>query len=432
MTLSTKPYKGTRDFFPADKRVQDFLFKKMRECAELFAYEPYDGPLLEEVELYKAKSGEELINDQIYSFVDRGERFVAIRPEMTPTLARMIAACHREVPKPIRWYAIPNLMRYERPQRGRLREHWQFNCDIFGAPEAYGEFEIIQLAITLFERFGANTNHFSVRINDRRLVDALFSHKMGLTKDIQHKLYKIVDRAKKVSKDDLNKSLTELGLSVTQLKLFSDYLELNDLNSMLSYFKTIDAEAIKPVEKFIQLMQKTGLLPYLKYDPSVVRGLDYYTGIVFEIFDEHPENNRALCGGGAYSDLLKIFGQDPLPGVGFGLGDVTLRNFLESHSLMPDFKEPLYKVFVSFQDEELREDMLKLSRELRSKNISTLFEFEATKFKKVFATAEKKHVEYVILYGSEEKAEGKVQLKNLKTQESKKIALADIVKVLHD
>src|SRR5690606_14029859 len=162
MTLSKNPYRGTRDFFPVQKRKRDYLFQKMEETAELFGYEPYDGPLLEEVDLYRAKSGQELINEQIYSFIDRGEREVAIRPEMTPTLARMVAQVHKQVAKPIRWYAIPNLMRYERPQKGRLREHWQFNCDIFGAPDKKGELEILQVAIALMTNLGANENHFEI------------------------------------------------------------------------------------------------------------------------------------------------------------------------------------------------------------------------------------------------------------------------------
>src|SRR5690606_16620595 len=168
MALNKLPYRGTRDFFPAQMRLRNYIFQKMAEVSERFAYEPYDGPLVEEVELYLAKSGEELINEQIYSFVDRGERKVAIRPEMTPTVARMVAQIHREQSKPLRWYAIPNLMRYEKPQKGRLREHWQFNCDVFGAPEGLGEIEILQVATGLLRGFGATEEHFEVLLNDRR------------------------------------------------------------------------------------------------------------------------------------------------------------------------------------------------------------------------------------------------------------------------
>jgi histidyl-tRNA synthetase len=166
MALSKSPYRGTRDLFPQNKRKQQYIFDVMRKTAQAFCFEPYDGPLLEEVDLYRAKSGTELINEQIYAFIDRGEREVAIRPEMTPTLARMVAQIHREVAKPLRWYSIPNLMRYEKPQKGRLREHWQFNCDIFGAPENLGETEILQVAVSLFKNFGANQKHFEILLND--------------------------------------------------------------------------------------------------------------------------------------------------------------------------------------------------------------------------------------------------------------------------
>jgi histidyl-tRNA synthetase len=198
MALNKQPYRGTRDFFPKDKRVRDYLFTVMTKTAESFGYESYDGPLLEEVDLYKAKSGEELVNEQIYSFTDRGERFVAIRPEMTPTLARMVAQVHRESTKPLRWFSIPNLMRYEKPQRGRVREHWQLNCDVFGSPGRLGEVEILQVAVELLQSYGANSSHFEILVNDRAIVDAIFKTMMKSSDDQTHRLYKIVDKAKKL------------------------------------------------------------------------------------------------------------------------------------------------------------------------------------------------------------------------------------------
>jgi histidyl-tRNA synthetase len=220
MALSKKPYKGCRDFFPKEMRIREYIFNKMKEAALSFAFEPYDGPLLEEVELYKAKSGEELINDQIYSFQDRGERFVAIRPEMTPTVARMAAQVHRETPKPIRWFSIPNLMRYERPQRGRLREHWQFNADVFGAPENLGEVEITSLLIHMLKSFGADQSMFAILINDRRVVDGLFKSRLKLADDESYKLYKVIDRSKKIKKEELDKQIGEIIKEPTNQKSF--------------------------------------------------------------------------------------------------------------------------------------------------------------------------------------------------------------------
>ena len=234
MALNKRPYKGTRDFFPKEKRQLEFLFNKMKETALSFGYEPYDGPLLEEVDLYRAKSGEELINAQIYSFVDRGGREVAIRPEMTPTVARMVAQVHRETIRPIRWFTIVNLMRYERPQKGRLREHWQFNCDIFGPPEILGEVEILQIIISLLNKFGADQRHFEILLNDRRIVDFVFKKFMKLDDTTTLKLYKILDRYKKEDKETISKLLSELDLGSVE-KTFWDYISIKSFGDLLAF-----------------------------------------------------------------------------------------------------------------------------------------------------------------------------------------------------
>ncbi|MFN8370833.1 MAG: ATP phosphoribosyltransferase regulatory subunit [Bacteriovoracaceae bacterium] len=269
MNLNKNPYKGSRDFFPKDKRVLNYLFEKMRIAAEKFGYEPYDGPLLEEVELYKAKSGEELINDQIYDFIDRGKRHVAIRPEMTPTLARMVAQIHQETPKPIRYYAIPNLMRYEQPQKGRLREHWQFNCDIFGAPDTFGEIEIIQIIISLLKSLKANQNHFEVLINNRKIVDFVFKNLLECSDDLSYKLYKIVDKSKKVSKEALEEMLNKTDLAKNKYETFYQYLHLKSFSELEIFLTQNSFE--NPLTPFIQKMHNLNLIDYLVYDPTIVR-----------------------------------------------------------------------------------------------------------------------------------------------------------------
>jgi histidyl-tRNA synthetase len=427
MALTKIPYRGTRDFFPKDKRIRDYLFSIMTKTAESFGYESYDGPLLEEVELYKAKSGEELINEQIYSFTDRGERFVAIRPEMTPTLARMVAQVHRETSKPIRWFSIPNLMRYEKPQRGRVREHWQFNCDVFGAPGRLGELEILQIAVSLFENFGANHNHFEILINDRAIVDAVFKTLMNVTSDQSYRLYKIVDKAKKVNQEAIEKMVHEVGLDQKAENIFYNYLKLQTFEEVYNFLKlhhlTDTAEAFL---NFTELTTNAGLNLYLKYDPTIVRGLDYYTGIVFEIFDKHPDNRRALCGGGAYANLLQIFNEDPLPGVGLGLGDVTLRDFLEVHKLLPNFNLPTNDILLTCQEELGLQSVLTLAKQLRKQNLKVLTSLEVLKLKKVFPLAEKKGARFVILMGADEIVANKIQLKNLLTKEQTTLGLEDV------
>lgn len=431
MALNKQPYRGTRDFFPKDKRVRDYLFTVMTKTAESFGYESYDGPLLEEVELYKAKSGEELINEQIYSFTDRGERFVAIRPEMTPTVARMMAQIHRESSKPLRWFSIPNLMRYEKPQRGRVREHWQFNCDIFGAPGRLGEVEILQIVVELLENYGANNSHFEILLNDRAIVDAVFKTIMGASIDQTYRLYKIVDKAKKISPEALHKMVSEVGLSKEADNIFYSYLQLSTFDGVKNFLeKNNQLEIANVFGEFVELTKKANLTEYLKYDPTIVRGLDYYTGIVFEIFDRHPDNRRALCGGGAFANLLQIFNEEPLAGVGLGLGDVTLRDFLEVHNLLPNFDNPVNDVFVTFQEENGLDASLKLAQSLRRNNLKIVTSLEALKFKKVFPTAEKKGVKFVTLMGSDEIANNQIQLKNLSTKEQHTLDLNDLETIL--
>lgn len=426
MGLSKKPYRGTRDFFPADKRTRDYLFESMRKTAESFGMEPYDGPLLEEVDLYKAKSGEELINDQIYSFNDRGDRFVAIRPEMTPTLARMMAQVHRELPKPIRWYSIPNLMRYEKPQKGRLREHWQFNCDIFGAPELLGELEVLGVLVALLENLGANSSHFEILINDKKLVESLLQNKLGLSADQSLKIYKIIDRSKKVSPEALDKMFKEQGLTTEQEQVIHDYLQTTDFESLAQRFASWGLEEqTKELLGFFELAREYGLAEYLTYDPTIVRGLDYYTGIVFEAFDKNPDNRRALCGGGAYGGLLQIFGERPLGGVGFGLGDVTLADFLKTHQLLPDFSTPKNDIFLTYQTPAGQAPCLRLARELRYRGLKVVTGLSPLKIKKVFDLGLKQGASYVAFLGEREIESASIEIKNLKSKEQHKLKLDD-------
>ncbi len=426
MALTKSPYRGTRDFFPAQMRLRNYIFQKMSEVSELFAYEPYDGPILEEVDLYLAKSGEELINEQIYSFTDRGDRKVAIRPEMTPTVARMAAQVHREIAKPIRWYAIPNLMRYEKPQRGRLREFWQYNADIFGAGEL-GDVEIVQLAVEILRSFGATDAHFEILVNDRRVVDSIFKKLLRLDDPSAQKLYKVVDRVKKVTPEALAKLTGEILSDGGSAELFSEYIRLTSFTDLASFLERNGlSDDAREFLTFSKNLASFGLSAYVKYDPSIVRGLDYYTGIVFEIFDKHPDNRRALAGGGAYANLLQIFNEQPLAGVGFGLGEVPLTEFLTSHKLLRDFSRPRIDVLVSYQVAGAEKTALVLAGDLRARGLKTEVIFGETKTKKVFAQSERKHVSSIVFIGEEELRAGQVQVKNLETKATLSIDQRDV------
>jgi histidyl-tRNA synthetase len=441
MALTKSPYRGTRDFFPKEMRLRNYIFKKMADVSELYAYEPYDGPLLEEVHLYRAKSGEELINEQIYSFKDRGDREVAIRPEMTPTLARLVAQIHREVSKPIRMYAIPNLMRYEKPQRGRLREFWQYNADIFGAGQN-GEVEIIQLAVSLMKSFGANNEHFEILVNDRRFVDFVFQGLIGLEPVATKKLYKLVDAKNKMAPEKFSQEVRALTVDESKAQIFENFVNLKTITDIRNFvdkiFETISvsdmhhfksaapvsvSSHVAPLYKIFDKISELGLSEFVKFDPSIVRGLDYYTGLVFEIFDKNPENRRAIAGGGSYANLLQIFNEPALEGVGMGLGEVPLTDFLTTHQLLPDFSKASVDYLVAYLVPEAERAATELAMHLRDKNQKVELFFGEAKPKKIFSYSEKKNFSHICFIGEEELKNGEVKIKDLinKTETSKKL-----------
>jgi histidyl-tRNA synthetase len=430
MSLSKKPYKGCRDFFPKDMRVRDYIFNQMHKTAKSFNYLHYDGPTLEEVELYKAKSGEELINDQIYSFYDRGERFVAIRPEMTPTLARMVANIHKQEQKPIRWYSIPNLMRYEKPQRGRLREHWQYNVDIFGAEKNLGEVEILSLITNLLTSFGATKTMFNILINDREVVDFVFNDLLALNNKESYKLYKVIDKAKKVTPEKLQEMIKEIITDSKKIDLFIEYLALDSFQALSMFLEKYAENKEFNIKEFITLIQDCDFNEFLTYDPTIVRGLDYYTGLVFEVFDQHPDNRRAIAGGGAYANLLQIFNEKPLPGIGFGMGDVTLKDFLETHKLLPDFSDSECDLFLTYFDDADFQYAFNLANNLRAKGIRVELNLGKIKFNKVFKIAESKGHNFVGIIGADEVSAKTFNIKNISSRDQKVIDINKLEEVI--
>ena len=423
MALSKSPYRGTRDFFPKEMRIRNYIFQKMAEVSESYAYEPYDGPLLEEVDLYRAKSGDELINEQVYSCVDRGEREVAIRPEMTPSLARMVAQIHREVPKPIRLYAIPNLMRYEKPQRGRLREFYQYNADIFGAGQ-YGEVEIIQVVISLLKSFGATNEHFEVLVNDRRFVDLVFEGLIGLEPALNKKLYKLVDAKNKMAPEKFSAEVRAITGDENKALVFEEFVQLKDIEDVKAFVIKFssDHEKVAPLISIFEKFSAQGLSQYVKFDPSIVRGLDYYTGIVFEVFDKHPENRRAIAGGGSYANLLQIFNEPQLEGMGVGLGEVPLTDFLVTHKLMPDFSKTELDYLVSYFTMDGEKTAMDIANRLREKNKKVELFFGEAKPKKIFNYSDKKNFKYIVFV-----TETEIKLKEVETRNEIVTTLDDLI-----
>lgn len=421
--LSTRPYKGTRDFFPEEMRLRDQVFGQLRQTLISFGYEAYDGPMLEPFELYAAKSGEELVNEQLYSFEDRGGRKVAMRPEMTPTLARMVAAKGAQLPRPIRWFSQPNLWRYERPQRGRLREHWQLNVDLLGLESEVAEVEIVQIAIHLLRGFGAGITDFEVQINHRQLMNDLFDQVLQLEAAQIPQVARAIDKRAKIKPEQFESLLGEAGCSSLQIEQLIKFLDspLMDLEDMLG-----DSEGFKSLCRFFDQVNAMGLGPVCRFKASIMRGLDYYTGIVFEVFDKHPDNRRALFGGGRYDNLVGMFGGQSIPGVGFGMGDVTFFDFLETHGLTPEVRTQI-QVMVGLFNEDCLTHSLQIAQRLREAGLNVESVLTPQKLGKQFQSADKKGIPFVVMAGPDEMAAEQVSLKDLRSGEQTGLDLTDLV-----
>ena len=420
MALSTQPYKGTRDFYPEDMRVQRWMFESMARVVRGFGYQEYDGPMLEPFELYAAKSGEELVNQQLYWLVDRGERKLAVRPEMTPTLARMVAAKIHELPRPVRWFSFPNLWRYERPQRGRLREHWQLNVDLLGGDPLLADVEILAVALGVMKGFGGE-KHVSVRVNNRRLMDHLFREKLGLAPDAALAVTKAIDARAKIGEEAYAKWLGELKVSVEHQQAMEEFFKAPFEEVARKY----PCDGARELAELFRMCRESGLGEQVVFDATIMRGLDYYTGTVFEVYDTSPENRRAMFGGGRYDNLVGMFGNHKLSGVGFGMGDVTLRNFLETHQLL---KAPQgsVDVLVTLPKLELRQVSEDIARTLREAGLRVITPLAAEGFGAQLKLATKHGARFAVLLGESELAQGQVLVKDLAKGEQVAVKVSDV------
>jgi histidyl-tRNA synthetase len=404
MALSTQPYKGTRDYYPDDMRVRKWMFSVLSDVCESFGYEQYDGPVLEPLELYTAKTSEEIINEQSFSFEDRGKRKVIMRPEMTPTVSRMVAAKRQELGYPLRLYAIPNFFRYERPQKGRLREFWQLNADIFGVEGVEADVEIIQLADSIMKAFGAKDGSYEIRVNSRRLLNKRIKE-AGVKSSIEE-IIRILDR---YDKQDRKKTLEQL---------------IENSKNPVKLLESIENDgASDEVKRSINILNQLGVKS-AKPVETLARGFDYYTDIVFEVFDTNPENNRSMFGGGRYDGLVGEFGVETVPTVGFGMGDATLLNFLESNNLLPTLKPATDAVLIGIDVEN--DKLSELSNRLRNEGLNIAVDFTNRKIDKKIKAAEKLKVENILIVGENEIMSNKFTLKNLVSGEEFQLAITQV------
>ncbi len=409
--LSTEPYKGVRDFFPKEMAEQNYIFGVWRKCVESFGYTEYSASILEPAELYKSKTSEEIVNEQTYTFTDRGDREVTLRPEMTPTVARMIASRRRELPMPARWYSIPNVFRYERPQRGRLREHWQLNVDMFGIAGIEADVEIISLAYSIMKEFGAQDSDFQIKVSSRKLMNAIFSNWYELDDQKAKALQRLLDKKNKMD-EEVFRGEAE--------KIIGKPFEFLSLSAgSPSYDEAIAFPNIRlakeELDAILSELRAKGI-NNVSYDETVIRGFDYYTGTVFEVFDTDPKNSRSVFGGGRYDNLLALFGGETLPAFGFGMGDVTIHDFLETRDLLPNYVSSA-EIMICIMEESSRSYAEEVASNLRAsgKNVAVNYTYKSVGDQIKGAT--KQEIPFVIVIGEEEVKSKTYKMKNLETGE---------------
>ncbi|MDP1689725.1 MAG: histidine--tRNA ligase [bacterium] len=403
--LSTDSYKGVRDFYPDDWRKMDAMFSRIREILLQWGYEEYNASPLERAEIYETKTSEEIVNEQTYTFMDRGDRKVTLRPEMTPTLARMVAGKRRELAFPLRWFSIGNRFRYERPQKGRLREFYQADIDLMGLAEGEADLEIVRVASEILKAFGAKESDFVIRMNSRSLLNAACKA-AGLKSEEIRRYLRLLDKRAKMTPEAF--AAASLAISA------KDPLALIDP---------------KPMKTFIEALKARGVGNAV-FDPGITRGFDYYTGMVFEVYDTNPANPRALFGGGRYDDLVALFGGDPIPAVGFALGDVTLADFLEAHSLLLDEGTKKPQLYLGTPNVADIPAAQAFADTLRGHGSRIFVNLSSRTLGDQIKDAVKRGIPFFAAYGADEIANNTIRMKILATGEENGLPVSDLPKRL--
>ena len=394
-----KSVKGTRDFYPDEMAKRQWLIQKLTEASEAFGYQMYDGPCLETIDLYAAKSGEELVKEQAFVFNDRGGDPITLRPELTPTLTRMVASKQNQLTYPLRWWAFGPFWRYERPQKGRTREFFQWNVDQIGSDSIQADAELLAVAATFLENVGLNPNQVKLYVNDRQLMDGQLS-KIGINAEQKPAMLHLIDRIDKLPADVWDEKVLAEGLNAEQLEAIRKLLENQELWRDSEQMRTLFA-----------LLEDLGVQEYVTFDPKIIRGLDYYTGTVFEAHAVNGEF-RAILGGGHYANLVGDVGGNPLPGVGFAMGDVVIMLVLEAYGLIPaDLVDP-ETVFVTVFSEDTLADSIRLAGQLRAAGFKVI-QAEPEKLAKQFKYADRLGLSRALVLGPEEIEKETVVVKDL-------------------
>ena len=408
--------RGTRDFYPEDMRLRNWLFQKFHASSLSHGFEEYDSPIIEHEELYTRKQGEE-ITQQLYNFEDKGGRKISLRPEMTPSLARMVMARSGALPLPIKWYSIPQCWRYERTQRGRGREHYQWNVDIWGMEGIEADAELLSVMVHMFKSVGLTHDDVVVRISKRKVLEEVLGS-LGIEGDSFTKTCVIVDKMDKLPEETVSAQLSDLGISDSSITTIQSVLSVKDLPELRDMLSP-DSMAVSELERLFQLLESYGISDWTTFDASVVRGLAYYTGPVFEAQDRGGEL-RAICGGGRYDKLIGTLGGRDLPATGFGFGDMVIMELLSDKGLIPDISSRVSDVVFSM-DESLRGAAMEVSSKLRGTGRTVDLILEPKKMKWVFKHAERTGADRLVMVMPAEWESGKVRIKDLQTGEESDI-----------
>jgi len=413
--------RGTRDFYPEDMRLRNWLFDNFTNASLLHGFEEYDAPVLEYEELYTRKQGEE-ITQQLYSFQDKGNRKVALRPEMTPSLARMVMARAGGLPMPIKWFSIPQCWRYERTQRGRGREHYQWNVDIWGTTEISADAELISVLVTFFEGIGLTAKDIVIRVSSRKVLEEVLGS-LGLEGDIFAQTCIIVDKMDKLSSDVIEDQLSDLGHDSKVVTTIQTVLGIKDMNSLKEALKD-ESVAVSELNLLFDAIDSYGISEWVEFDASIVRGLAYYTGAVFEAHDRMGEF-RAICGGGRYDKLLSTLGGKDLPATGFGFGDMVIMELLAEKGLIPELVSDIDDIVIPLNS-DLRNAAVMVAASLRNSGRTVDLVLEDKKMKWAFKHAERIGAARLVLLAPDEWSRKMVKIKDLDTGEESEISLNDI------
>jgi histidyl-tRNA synthetase len=420
---------GFRDFYPEQFAERAYIVGVWRKVLRRYAFVEYDGPPLEPLDLYRKKSGDELVG-QLYSFTDKGDREVAMRPEMTPTFARMVAARANALRKPVRWFSVPQLFRYERQQKGRLREHFQLNADIVGEAGVSADAELVSLALDIMREFGLSPADVHARVSDRRLLQALLAH-AGVTEDAFGSVYAVIDKR---GREPANISREKLVNAVGKDSIADEIdrmLSISSIDELESAYGS-DAslhEHVARLREYFTLAGALGFDDWMKLDLTIVRGLAYYTGIVFELFDVKGEL-RAICGGGRYDTLLQTLGGVDLPALGFGMGDVVLGELLRARKLIPDASAQT-DYWVAGDGESLLPEVMRVASQIRNRDRSVEYALKPQQLSRQLKAASAAGAKNVVIVRSDGVSRGVVTLKDLEAGTEKSLSLAELINSLN-